>query len=189
MIPFTIAAPGLLLDAPTLADVDDITRMCQDPVFQDYLTLPWPYTRSDALHYVTDFIPRGWRTGREFCWAIRVEEGGPMLGTISIRSPGHDVGFWLGAEHRGRGLMPFALRSVADWAFSTPWFVADRIVWECVLGNLASATVARKCGFSFLGEAPANTPARDGSRPPAWHGVLHSGDAREPKSGWPALVG
>jgi hypothetical protein len=54
-----------------------------------------------------------------------------------------------------------------------------------VLGNEASVSVARKVGFSYTGEGPANVPARDGSRPPAWHGVIRSTDSRTPKPGWP----
>lgn len=109
-----------------------------------------------------------------------------MLGVISLRLPSRSIGFWLGAEYRGHGYMPEALRLVADWAFGTG--VADSIHWECLLGNIASARVARKAGFTFTGEAPSVGAYRDGTHPASWQGWLHAADSRDPKPAWPAAV-
>jgi hypothetical protein len=40
--------------------------------------------------------------------------------------------------------------------------------------------------MKFTGVAPANLPARDGSFPDAWHGILNASDSRAEKPGWPA---
>ena len=54
MQPFTLDAGPLLLDQPAEADVDAITRYCQDPVFEQFMTLPWPYRRTDAEFFVNE---------------------------------------------------------------------------------------------------------------------------------------
>lgn len=61
MQPFTLEAGELLLDQPAVADIDAIARYCQDPVFEKFMTLPWPYERKDAEFFVNEYVPGGWR--------------------------------------------------------------------------------------------------------------------------------
>ena len=185
MEPFTLHTDRLVLDSPAASDIDLITRYCQDPVFERYLTVPWPYRRGDAEYFVNEFVPSGWKEGREQTWALRRETGGALMGVVGLRMPSTDVGFWLGAEHRGNGYLPEALAAVIDWAFRAPEPGLSQVLWECVAGNAASAAVARKCGFSYTGEAPTRAAWRDGSRPLSWQGVLRADDDRNPKPGWP----
>lgn len=199
MIPFTLSSDRLLLDAPTAADIDDIARYCQDPIFERFLTIPWPYNRSDAVFFVEEFVPRGWADGSELSWAIRLATGGPLLGVIGLRLPAAEVGFWLGADHRGHGYMPEAVAVVADLAFGTNepgvggaegeasvGLGLDELHWECIAGNLASTAVARKCGFTPSGAGPSRLPHRDGSHPESWRAALRASDSRDLKRGWPA---
>ncbi|MDQ4138057.1 MAG: GNAT family N-acetyltransferase [Actinomycetota bacterium] len=173
----------LVLDQPTERDVPLITEYCQDPLFERYMATPWPYEERHARSLVTEAVPSEWAADRSFTWAIRLAAGGPLIGMIGHRSALADVGFWLGAPHRGHGYMTEAVGAVVDWVFDRG---AELVAWECVVGNLASASVARKAGFRFLGEGPAHVTGRDGSRPASWHGELRPGEAREPKPGWPA---
>jgi RimJ/RimL family protein N-acetyltransferase len=184
--PFTLEADSavggrLLLDQPTEADIDAITGYCQDPVFERFLTLPWPYERKDAEFFVNEYVPHGWETGTEVTWALRRDE--VLLGVVGVRASRSMVGFWLGAPHRGRGYMPLAVSAVADWVFASGWL--HDIRWEAVVGNTASLAVARKAGFRYTGIEPANVVGRDGSRPDSWQAVLHAEDDRAPKPGWP----
>lgn len=162
-------------------DVDAIARACQDPVFEGFMTLPWPYQRRDAEFFVNEYVPRGWETGTEVTWSLRVD--GEFLGVVGLRENEGMIGFWLGAEHRGHGHMPRAVTAVADWAFESGWLGSIR--WEAVVGNRASLAVARKAGFRYLGVEQAHDVARDGSHPDAWQAVLHAADDRAPKPGWP----
>lgn len=183
MTPVVLRSRRLILNQPNSADAPDVYTYCQDPAFEHTMPLPWPYHRSDADSFIDDYVPRGWATDTEFTWALRLAEDGPLLGVVGFRALRSDLGFWLGAPHRGRGYMPEAVGAVADWVFARG---VDRIAWECVVGNLASLSVARATGFTFTGEAPAEVVARDGSRPLSWHGVLTATDSRARKGGWPA---
>jgi RimJ/RimL family protein N-acetyltransferase len=180
MKPIVLRTARLVLDQPTPADADITTEYCQDPLFEKYLTIPWPYVRDDAVGFFVDVVPRSWERETEFTWAIRLD--GEFVGMIGFRPHRSDIGFWLGAPFRGNGYMPEAVGGVLDWVFSKGY---DSVEWECFLGNEPSAAVARKSGFTFTGEAPSLIPRRDGGHPPAWHGVLHAVDSREPKPGWP----
>jgi RimJ/RimL family protein N-acetyltransferase len=188
MIPFSLHAPGLVLDPPHDDDSERIYEYCQDPLFRDVLNTPWPYSRTDASYFVGTLVPHGWERGSELTWALRAALDQPLMGVISLRMGENsraEVGFWLGADHRGRGYMPAAVGSVADWAFTDGGIAI--IAWECRVGNAASLTVARKTGFTFTGTGPASLPSRDGSHPASWKGELTSTGERTEKHGWPAL--
>lgn len=180
MEPVSLRTARLVLDQPTSADIDLVMTYCQDPVFERFMTVPWPYHRGDAEYFVETFVPGGWASDTEYTWALRHE--GSFLGVIGVRVAIGMVGFWLGAPHRGHGYMPEALSAVTDWMFDRG---APRLAWECVVGNHASLAVARKAGFTYTGETPATILDRDGGAPLAWHGVLRADDTREIKDGWP----
>jgi RimJ/RimL family protein N-acetyltransferase len=180
MKPVTLRSARLVLDQPTLADVDLVTEYCQDPIFEKFMLTPWPYGRSDAEKFVGTVIPLMWEDDTEYSWALRL--GSEFLGLIGYRTKAHDIGYWLGAPHRGNGYMPEAVSTVADFAFG---FSSRALFWECIPGNLASAAVAHKIGFSFLGEGTSLYPDRNGAEAVAWHGTLAPTDSREPKPGWP----
>lgn len=184
--PFALRTERFLLDQPTSADVDDIARYCADPVFEHYMTTPWPYERADAEFFVDDYVRNGWADGAEWTWAIRDGEGEPLLGVVGIRLLSGMLGYWLGAPHRGRGVMPEAATAVIDAVFERT--DREEIGWECVVGNTASLRVAQKAGFTFTGERPGRIPSRDGSPITSWHGVLGRGDSRAPKHGWPGIA-
>ncbi|WP_161972409.1 GNAT family N-acetyltransferase [Glaciihabitans arcticus] len=186
MIPFALRAGELLLDSPTRDDVEAITGYCSEPLFERFMTTPWPYTRAHAERFVDRIVPDGWASGRELTWAIREGDGGPLLGAICLRDRGPeaaDLGFWLGAPHRGRGLMKAAVTAVSRWALDLGGW--QRVLWETQLGNVASASVARAAGFRFLGEDPSHVPGRHGEPVPSWHGELGAADSSSPKTGWP----
>lgn len=183
MDPVVLRTERLVLSVPTLDDVDAITASCQDVLLRDTLaSLPWPYTRADAESFVGEMVAAGWASGDAPVWGIRESDGGTHLGSIGWRRGLGDIGYWLDAGARGRGYMTEAVVAVCDWAFATQ--EVERIGWEAVAGNVASARVARAVGFAYTGERPVELEFRDGTRPIGWHAVLHPGD-RTPKAGWP----
>lgn len=181
MIPVTLRSARLVLDQPRAADIDLIAEYCTDPLFERFLTTPWPYRREHAAHFVEHHVPTGWAQGSEVTWALRAS--GVFLGVIGLRLGQGVVGYWLGAPYRDTGYMGEALAAVCDFAFEG--LGRDVVRWECVVGNTASAATARAVGFTYTGEGPAEVLGRDGSVPPSWHGILHRDDTRDRKPGWP----
>lgn len=179
-----IETARLSLDLPVWTDRFAVAEYCRDPLFEKFMTIPWPYEQRHADFFLNRVVPGGWLSGDELTWAIREREGGPLLGVVGWRRAHGDIGYWLGAPHRGRGLMTEAVVAVSSWLMTV--LGRPKVAWECVVGNVASASVARKAGFTFTGERPTELTFRDGSHPPAWHGVLRADDSREEKAGWPA---
>lgn len=183
MQPVTLSSPLLLLDELRPADSERIYEYCQDPIFERYLHIPWPYQRSDADSFLSGYAPGAWASDSEYTWAVRHPDTTELLGVIGLRLPSASIGYWLGSPHRGHGYIPEAQRLVIEWAFANG--IVDAISWQCLEGNIASARTAWKAGFTFAGVGPAIQEHRDGSYPPTWHGVLRATDTREPKAGWP----
>jgi RimJ/RimL family protein N-acetyltransferase len=195
--PVTLRSERLVLSEPSLDDADRVVEYCQDPLFETYLSTPWPYHREDAEFFLSEVVSTGWELGREFIWALRQTEGGPLLGVVGLHRrratepDSLDVGYWLGAPHRGHGYMAEAVRTVVAWALDGGTPDAIRTVhWECAIGNVASARTARAAGFRFTGVGPSQVATRDGSHPPHWHGrrVPSDDDGTDPYLAWPGEV-
>jgi len=199
MHPVELSSVLLRLDQPRPEDAQRVFEYCQDPVMPRYLArLPSPYRLEDATDFVSGYVPAAWAGDQEYTWAVRGSAAPDLLGVISLSVPAaaavpstvdaraSSIGFWLGAAHRGQGLMVEAERLVLDWGFSIG--LCDTVHWECVAGNLASARAARKAGFRYTGQGPAGIAYRDGTHPLSWMGALHAADDRTPPAGWPAEV-
>ena len=75
----TVRTGRLLMRPPVEADVDPITRACQDPDDQRWLSmLPSPYTRDAAVEFVTGIAARGRAAGNDLS-TPRPEYGFPGL--------------------------------------------------------------------------------------------------------------
>jgi RimJ/RimL family protein N-acetyltransferase len=169
-------------------DVDAITEACQDAEVQAWTTVPSPYTRADALEYVREKVAGGWADGSACTWAIRLDEDAPAVGMVNcfgIADAGAEIGFWVAAEVRGRGIISEAVDLVCDFGFSADGLALQRIQWHAKTGNVASAAVARRAGFQFEGTARLGGAQR-GVRIDSWTAALLATDVRRPASGWPA---
>lgn len=183
MQPFVLNAKRLLLDQPRLADVPQLVAHCRDPLFVRFLTTPWPYEPEHAEWFILEYVAGGWARNEEWTWAIRAAEGSPLMGVVSVRIGNGNVGYWLGAPHRGNGFMVEALTVVIDSVFELTGLTA--VTWACVVGNDASASVARGAGFAFTGLDPGRNVGRPGATQGAWTAELRREDDRSPKPGWP----
>ena len=173
MHPVLLRTRRLVLDEPMPYDAEAVARYCQDPLFEQYLTTPWPYRRADAEAFLGVHVPESWATGAELTWALRLAHGSQLLGVISVRSGEHEIGYWIGAEHRGAGYMSEAAIAVVEWALGGGIRHATTLRWRAVEGNVASAKVARAAGFLRVQPEDPTLPTRDGQgRLPAWHAVL-----------------
>jgi len=110
---------------------------------------PHPYTIQDAREFLQRTISEG--SAMKFC----IEIDGVAVGGIGVH-PGEDVhrhtttvGYWLGEEFWGRGIMTEAVTVVTDFCFEN--FPLRRISAEVFANNPASARVLEKAGFTFEG--------------------------------------
>jgi RimJ/RimL family protein N-acetyltransferase len=143
-------------------DVDAVHRACQDDEAQRWLPLPSPYTRDDAVEFVTvtTVNARAEKTGL----LTAVEADGEFIGSAGLHFPrslmGPGVGYWIAPWARGHGYAAEAADALALWAMRHG---AHRVHLYADVGNLASQGVARRAGFTEEGVVRSCLPYRDGS--------------------------
>jgi ribosomal-protein-alanine N-acetyltransferase len=110
---------------------------------------PHPYTIQDAHEFLQKKITE--QLAINFC----IEIDGAAVGGIGMRV-GEDVhrhtaalGYWLGEDFWGRGIMTEAVAAFTDFCFEN--FPLRRISAEVFSNNPASARVLEKAGFVFEG--------------------------------------
>ncbi len=174
------------LRAHRASDAQGSLEQGQDPLSQEWTTVPVPYTRADATQYVTEIIPSGWAEDR---WAFAVEapddEGRVRwVGTVELRSEGArraEIAYGAHPWARGRGLVQRALTLLLDWGFETQGL--ETVIWWANRGNWASRRTAWRLGFSCDATLGRWLPQR-GELMDAWIGVLHADSPREPRGPW-----
>ena len=166
-------------------DVFAVLEQCTDPLSQRWTTVPVPYSRADAVRFVTEVVPSEWGRGR---WAFAVEapdHGVPRYcGTVELRDDGgHRAEIAYGAHPwaRGRGLVQRALRLLLAWGFDVQG--VRTVVWWANAGNWASRRTAWKLGFSCDGTVRGYLPQR-GELLDGWVGTLRAGEPRSPRTEW-----
>jgi RimJ/RimL family protein N-acetyltransferase len=150
-----------------------------DPELRRGLSLPDPYYRSHARHFVDNIALAAARNGEGADFAIEDPETEIALGWVGLhRRDGNEFscGFWLAADIRGRGVMTQALRAACRWAFAPApdGLAAGVLHWQAYVGNAPSRAVAEGAGFSIH---PGTVPGRNG---PKWSGQLLPGNLRPP---------
>lgn len=184
----TVLTDGtVLLEPPTDADVEPITRACQDREIAQWVPVPQPYGPEHARAFLDNVVRLGWETGVELTWSIREPDGG-LLGMVGLHHIGlgtAELGFWLAPWARHRGVMTRAVALVLDEAFSCDGLDLQRVSWRAVVGNWPSRRVAWRAGFRVEGTLRSELAHRAGVRRDAWVGTLLRDDPREPHEPWP----
>ncbi|HEY3528263.1 MAG TPA: GNAT family N-acetyltransferase [Nocardioides sp.] len=163
-------------------DVQGCFEQCQDPETQRWTTVPVPYSRDDARHFVTEVVRDGWDDGSS--WAFALETDGSFGGTVELRDEGHgraEIAFGAHPRVRGTGTVERACGLLLDWGFGTRG--VHTVVWRAYVGNWASRRLAWRLGFSFDGTLRRYLHHR-GELVDTWVGTLLAGDDRKPHGRW-----
>lgn len=152
--------PWVPADAPALA------AAWVDPEVARWTGVPPEHDEAAARRWIAG---EEHRRQRGLALDLVVDTGGTVAGEVGLaglgRRPGTaEVGWWLGADHRGRGLAAAAVQLFAEWA--TAELSLDVLLARCHHDNPASAAVARRAGFAAVGEALWCYPAPDGGTVP-----------------------
>jgi RimJ/RimL family protein N-acetyltransferase len=131
------------------SDIPAIVEACQDPEIPRWTSVPSPYAEEQARDFVLHGVP-----GRrdEVSLAIVDAEGDELLGSIALFGAQErvgEVGYWVAAPARGRGVAVRAVRLVCAWGFEARQLA--RIQLHTLPGNEASERVAERAGFTREG--------------------------------------
>jgi RimJ/RimL family protein N-acetyltransferase len=128
-------------------DADWIFAACQDADIQRWTTVPAPYTRAHAEHFVATAPERPWT------WAV-VDTSAPLPGlamaSIHRIDPSNgeaDAGYWVAPWARRRGVATWAVGQLAAQARAMP--DVGSIALIIAAGNIASRRTAEAAGFTL----------------------------------------
>jgi RimJ/RimL family protein N-acetyltransferase len=184
MEPVTLRDDDLLLRPWLPEDVPEVFEACQDAEIQRWTLVPSPYTEQDAVEFVAGSDQR-WAGGAASFAAVDAGTG-ELLGSVGVvgRSEAGDaeIGYWVAAPARGRGVATRAIVQLCRWLFEEQG--AIRISWHSVAGNVASRRVAESAGFVLEGTARQGMVHR-GRRVDAWVASLLPADLARVLAGAP----
>ncbi|VEB97628.1 Spermidine N(1)-acetyltransferase [Cedecea lapagei] len=144
-----IETPRLKLSPPTEADASALLSIFSDPqVMQYWNTAPW-----QSLDEAKGFITRSeeeMRDGKTLTLCIHDKESGQLAGKcmlFSFAGPSRraEIGFGLGREYWGKGLVNEAAGALIAYGFQA--LGLRRIEAEIDPDNQASAAALKKLGF------------------------------------------
>jgi len=160
-------SPGLLLRPWIEQDIPAMVAAHRDPAIRRWLRHR-ATTAQEARQIIAARHADG-RGGTGFSFAV-LEAGldgaaGDLVGSVSIRlADGEaatcgEVGYWVTAPARGRGIAPRALGAACEWAFGLPRRQPlARLELIHAVGNQASCRVAEKTGFTLSAVLPPLLP-------------------------------
>lgn len=147
-----IEVGGLTLRPPAHEDISWVFDACQDPEISRWTEVPWPYKAHHAVAFVTDRSDELWR------YVITATETGELYGAIALKwfdseSGRGEIGYWLEAEARGKGVLSRALAGLE--AEAADRLGARELVLRIAVGNERSIAVAHRNGYVETSREPA----------------------------------
>jgi len=138
------------------SDADALVLRMNDDAIGAYLDLvPQPYTTADAHDWFA-ITAEGWRNGTSATFGIHVDDIEGAVGGVGVRflseldAGSAEIGYWVAAEARRRGIATAATRLAARWSFDAVPELA-RLELRADVENAASNRVAEKAGFTREG--------------------------------------
>ena len=158
---FPIRTDRLVLRQPHEADLPEIARLLGDfEVVKNLSRVPYPYDM-DAGRKWLKLAAESWQNpaqAQDLSAMMTLE--GRVAGCISLKSLqlNPEIGYWLGRDYWGRGLMSEAAGAMVSWFFANTGH--ERLAGEAMTDNPASLRVLMKAGFRITGDAVCNSLSR-----------------------------
>ncbi len=146
-----IQGPGFTLRGWNLDDAESLQKHADNTNITDFLLdrFPSPYTMDDAINWIKlmqhqdPMLTFSIAVDGKLCGAIGLE----LRNDIYRKAP--LIGYWLGEEYWGRGIMPEAVKLVTRYAFDHLDVV--RLQAGILSNNPRSMRVLEKAGFTMEG--------------------------------------
>lgn len=186
---FRLETERLWLRWPRMSDAEAFAKLAGDPeVAAQTATVPHPYNLRDAEQFIRRARAEN-ESGQGLVLALAFKrQPNDPVGVIAahgaaFRGMAH-MGYWLGREFWGQGLMTEAAQVFVDLIFGVSSL--GEIICDALPDNIASRRVQEKLGFVSLGEMEIDAPARGGrvkvARTRLSRGSAHTAfGARRPK--------
>ena len=153
----------LLLRPWAPEDAISVFEICQDPLIQEFTTVPVPYTREIAEAFIAS---------RPSCYANREVialagiRNGELVLSVSIHSIHEfdhvgEIGYWVNPAARGEGLAALAVQMITEFAFGIGF---RRLSAITLPENKASQKTLLNAGFEMETVLREGMTRRDGTQ-------------------------
>ena len=161
--PITLTGNGVILREWRPDDLDDLVELLDEPDVARWTPITSPFDVEAGIAYLHR-AHQGRTTGQRIQLAVTTDGGRPLgevllFGHNAQRSEA-ELGYLMGAAHRGRGLASRALALLAEYAESK--LTLSRLLLRIAPGNTPSRAVARRCGFRLTADLPVRQEGSDG---------------------------
>lgn len=168
MISWPISEPvlvdkALMLRPWHLDDVSAVFDICQDPAIQEFTTVPVPYTKEIAEHWIRTSPLKYLEREKISLAGVRSGEIALSVSLHSIHEFDHvgEIGYWVSPQARGEGLATHAVEMLTDFAFAIGF---RRITAITLPENLASQKTLLNAGFELETVLRDGMTRRDGTQ-------------------------
>jgi len=157
---------GLItLRKPEERDIVPIFEGVQDTLIPKFTRIPATYQMANAEHYVRERSPTGFTMQTEI--QLVLEYDGKFAGALSFHTLVLDeakaeIGYWITADARGRGIATAATKLLTGYGFETIGF--HRIEALVVESNQPSLRVLSNAGYIQEGVLRDKSCCGDGTR-------------------------
>lgn len=164
----TLQSGRITLRPPADSDIQNIFEACQDPLIPRFTTVPAQYTMAHALDYVQR-VPSSLELQRELPFVIEFGVGDEKqfsgvisFHTISAQNHRAEIGYWMHAPMRGKGIGTSAAKIITNYGFTTLGF--RRIEAAVDLDNSASQRLLMSAGYQKEGVLRQRVTRSDGTQ-------------------------
>ena len=138
------------------SDIEEIYLACQDWLIPRFTTVPSPYTMAHARFFVKEQEPARFAAKSELVCAIThgyLEEekfcGLISLHSVNLSNHVAEIGYWVAASERRKGIATSAVRIITDYGLQTMGF--KRIEALVDVDNEASKSLLISAGYQMEG--------------------------------------
>ena len=157
---------GLItLRKPEERDIVPIFEGVQDPIIPKFTRIPANYQMATAEHYVRERCPNGFTMRTELQLALDYDgmfAGALSFHTLDLDEAKAEIGYWLTADARGKGVASAATKLLTQYGFETIGFY--RIEALVVESNKPSLKVLANAGYQQEGILRDASLQDDGTR-------------------------
>ena len=157
---------GLItLRKPEERDIVPLFEGVQDPIIPQFTRIPANYQMVNAEHYVRERSPNGFTMRTELQLVLEYDgkfAGALSFHTLDLDSGKAEIGYWLTADTRGKGVATAATKLLTGYGFETIGF--HRIEALVVESNKPSLKVLTNAGYIQEGVLRDKSCCADGSR-------------------------
>jgi RimJ/RimL family protein N-acetyltransferase len=142
------------------SELDEVVAAVADPAIRRWSHLPEPFDRA-AVHRWFEAMARERAEGSAIRLAIADAETDQLLGAAALKRfdwtvPTAELGYWVSARARGRGVGGRAVRLLVQWGFAETG--VSEITARTDLDNYASQRLLERQGFSQVPLQPVGDP-------------------------------